>query len=237
MFDCEVVTKNYNRSKPYINDHNFLHEIAAQELIDATEGLTIVPKNILVLGHFPLLQALSQRFPNAHIENVEAFTTDPLKQKYDVILSVGHLQWVNAPLEYIINLKNNLNTEGCFGCVLPGEDTFANLRKAFIHADMDVLGGANMRVNPTISASDSLQLLQAAKFKDPLVHVSGVELKHTSVYDLVLDIRNMGGSVALKDRRREFTPKKVFDAADIYLKGNKDHFYTLVDLIVMVGHN
>lgn len=236
MFDYEVVKKNYNRSKPYINNHNFLHEIAAQELIDVIEGLTIAPKNILVLGHFPLLSSLQKQFPDAQIHNEDSFLPIPPKQQYDIIFSVGQLQWLNDSLEYIKSLKMQLTNNGCFGGVFPGEDTFANLRKAFIHADMAVLNGANMRINPTISASDALQLLLACGFKDPLVHVSGVELKHTSIFDLVLDIRHMGGSVALKDRRKEFTPKKVFESAERHLKRNKDHFYTQVDLVVMVGH-
>jgi SAM-dependent methyltransferase len=236
MFDYQVVKQNYQRAKPQIKEHGFLYEIAAQEIMDALSGLNLKPSSVLVLGYFPHVRLLQKQFPLANIAQLDGFVSDLPSNQYDAIISLGQIQWMNDPISYVSQLKALLSPGGFLGCVFPGENTFITLRQALITADMRVLGGAHLRVNPTISASDALLFLQSQGFKDPLVHISTVELKHNSIYDLMVDIRNMGGCNATKERRNTFTPKSVFNAVDVLLKAKQGYISTPVDLVVMIGH-
>jgi NADH dehydrogenase [ubiquinone] 1 alpha subcomplex assembly factor 5 len=128
-----------------------------------------------------------------------------------------------------------LNSDGVLYGIFPGEDSFKEVHKALIKADMILSKGAPQRIIPMISASDALNLMQAAQLGNPLVHVVSLELQHNTLIELLNDIRYMGAGNPFSDRSGHRTPKKLFALADFHLKGRHPYIESTVDLVVMIG--
>lgn len=237
MFSYDIILNNQKRFQSLFPECDFIFKVAAEECLGSLPELQISPTSILVLGHFPLMSALQETYPDAAIKYKPEFT--PLIDtvlSYDLIISVGQFQWINDPVAYLNAIKSILNPKGVFYGIFPGEDSLKNLHEALIKAEMVLRKGASQRTIPMISASDTLSLMQAATFTNPLVHVVSLELHHTTIHDLINDIRGMGGGNPMSNRPKDFAPKKLFSLANSYLTERKGYIESIIDLIVMTGH-
>lgn len=235
MFSYERIQTNLKRSDPFLSEHDFLHQIAAEECIASLSELSINPTSIMILGHFPGLMALKENYPNATYHILDGF--HPNLQdlpKFDLIISIGQIQWLNDPVDYLNQARTCLHAQGVFYAVFPGEDSFKELHKALVQAEMKLINGAHQRMIPLISASDALTLLQHAKFTNPLVHVVSIELHHDTVVDVLKDLRHMGGGNPLSSPATS-TPKRLFALANQYISSQSSHVETTVDLVVMIA--
>ncbi len=236
MFSYERIQTNLKRSKPPLSEHAFLHQIAAEECIASLSALSIHPASILVLGHFPAIDTLKESYPNATYHVLDGFTSNLEDlQKYDLIISIGQIQWLNNPEDYLTQVRHILNELGIFYAVFPGEDSFKEVHKALVQAEMQLINGAHQRMIPMISASDALTLLQHTKFTNPLVHVVSIELQHDTVVDLLKDLKHMGGGNPFK-AKATITPKRLFALANQHISSNFAYIESTVDLVVMIAH-
>ena len=236
MFSYDMIQKNQARFAHLLPEHDFIYNVAAEECLASLSELSLTPISILILGHFPLLETLQSTYPSASIDCREGFVPDiSTTNTYDIIISIGQLQWINDPLSYLTTLKSMLNSDGVLYGIFPGEDSFKEVHKALIKADMTFSKGAPQRIIPMISASDALNLMQAANIKNPLVHVVSLELQHNTLIELLNDIRYMGAGNPFSDRSGHKTPKKLFGLADFHLKGRHPYIESTVDLVVMIG--
>jgi NADH dehydrogenase [ubiquinone] 1 alpha subcomplex assembly factor 5 len=237
MFSYDVIFQNHRRFQSVFKQHDFIFKVASEECLESLSELQIAPTSILILGHFPLIEQLQQTYPNATINYKPEFNpTLETTSTYDLIISIGQFQWINDPITYLNTIKSILKPKAVFYGIFPGEDSFKALHKALIKAEMVLRNGASQRIIPMVSASDTLSLMQAAAFKNPLVHIASLELHHNTIYDLMNDIKGMGGSNPLSDRPKEFAPKKLFSLANSYLIERKNDIESIIDLIVMIGH-
>lgn len=236
MFSYDTIHKNQARFADRLSDHDFMYQVASEECSASLTELSITPTSILILGHYPGVEALKTAYPTATITHQSGFIPQLSSETtYDIILSIGQLQWINDPLSYLKTIKTMLALNGVFYGIFPGEDSFKELHKALIKADMILTKGACQRVIPMISASDALNLMQAAHIGNPLVHVVSLELQHNTAVELLNDIRYMGAGNPFSDRASHFAPKKLFSLTDFHLKGRHPHIETTVDLVVMIG--
>lgn len=236
MFSYDTIHKNQARFKDRLSDHDFMYQVASEECIASLSELSITPSSILILGHFPGLDAVRTMYSSAVIDHHTGFVPDlPKDTQHDIIISVGQLQWINDPLSYLQTIKSMMSTGGVFYGIFPGEDSFKELHKALIKADMILTKGAHQRIIPMISASDALNVMQAAHIGNPLVHVVSIELQHNTVIELLNDIRYMGAGNPLSQRASHFAPKKLFSLTDVHLTRHHPHIETNVDLVVMMG--
>lgn len=238
MFSYETIQKNHARFAKRLPDHEFIYQVAAEECIASLSELSLTPASILILGHFPSLETLQTIYAAASIEYREGFNPDiNAANTYDIIISIGQMQWINDPLSYLTTLKSMLTSDGVLYGIFPGEDSFKEVHKALIRADMVLSKGAPQRIIPMISASDTLNLMQAANIENPLVHVVSLELQHNTLIELLNDIRYMGAGNPFSDRSGHRTPKKLFALADFHLKGRHPYIESTVDLVVMIGRS
>lgn len=238
MFSYETIQKNQARFAKLLPEHDFIYQVAAEECMASLSELSITPTSILILGHFPLLETLQTTYAAATIEYRDGFAPEfQAANSYDIIISMGQLQWINDPLSYLNTLKTMLNSDGVFYGIFPGEDSFKEVHKALVKADMTLSKGAPQRIIPMMSASDALNLMQAAKLGNPLVHVVSLELQHNTLIELLNDIRYMGAGNPFSDRSGHKTPKKLFGLADFHLKGRHPYIESTVDLVVMIGRS
>jgi SAM-dependent methyltransferase len=135
----------------------------------------------------------------------------------DLVVSALALQFVNDLPGALVQVRRALKPDGLFLAALIGGETLTELRQAFAAAESDVEGGASPRVAPFADLRELGALLQRAGFALPVTDIDRVTVRYDTVFDLMHDLRRMGATNALLDRRR--TPLKratLMRMAEIY---------------------
>ena len=85
---------------------------------------------------------------------------------------------------------------------LAGGDTLTELRQAFAAAEAEIEDGISPRVAPFADVRDLGALLQRAGFALPVTDVERLTVRYASPIALMHDLRRMGATNALVERRR-----------------------------------
>jgi SAM-dependent methyltransferase len=137
----------------------------------------------------------------------------------DLVVSALALQFVNDLPGTLVQIRRALKPDGLFFAALLGGETLTELRQAFAAAESDVEGGVSPRVAPFADLRDLGALLQRAGFALPVTDTDRLTVRYDTVFDLMHDLRRMGATNALRDRRR--TPLKratLMRMAEIYAR-------------------
>jgi SAM-dependent methyltransferase len=124
----------------------------------------------------------------------------------DLIVSALALQFVNDLPGALIQIRRALKPDGLFLAALIGGDSLAELREAFAQAESEIEGGVSPRVAPFADLRELGALLQRAGFALPVVDSDRLTVRYPSVFALMRDLRRMGATNILTERRR--TPLK-----------------------------
>lgn len=142
---------------------------------------------------------------------------------FDLVVSALTLQLVNDLPGTLVQIRRALKPDGLFIAALMGGETLIELRRAFAAAESDVEGGASPRVAPFADLRDLGSLLQRAGFALPVTDADRVTVRYDSVFALMHDLRRMGWTNVMLDRRR--TPLKratLMRMAEIYARRFSD---------------
>jgi SAM-dependent methyltransferase len=138
-------------------------------------------------------------------------------ERFDLAASLLALQSVNDLPGALVQIRRALKPDGLFiGCLLGGS-TLSELRQAFTQAEAEVEGGASPRVALFADVRDLGGLLQRAGFALPVADSEVVRVRYGDPFALLRDLRAMGLTNPLQDRRR--TPLRratLLRAAAIY---------------------
>ena len=98
-----------------------------------------------------------------------------------------------------------------------GGDTLTELRQSFAAAEAECEGGVSPRVAPFADLRDVGALLQRAGFALPVTDVDRVVVRYDSAFALMADLRRMGATNILIERRRTPTRRAtMLRMAQIY---------------------
>jgi SAM-dependent methyltransferase len=120
----------------------------------------------------------------------------------DLVVSALALQFVNDLPGTLIQIRRALKPDGLFLAAMIGGDSLAELRESFAEAEAEVEGGVSPRVAPFADLRDLGGLLQRAGFALPVTDVDRVTARYASPLALMHDLRRMGATNALTERRR-----------------------------------
>jgi len=120
----------------------------------------------------------------------------------DLVTSALALQFVNDLPGTLIQICRALRPDGLLLAALVGGDSLTELRDAFAAAESEVEGGISPRVAPFADMRDLGGLLQRAGFALPVVDSDRLTVRYRSVFDLMHDLRRMGATNVLTERRR-----------------------------------
>jgi SAM-dependent methyltransferase len=138
-------------------------------------------------------------------------------ERFDLAVSLLALHSVNDLPGALVQIRRALKPDGLFlGCLLGGA-TLQELREAFTQAEAELEGGVSPRVAPFADVRDLGGLLQRAGFALPVTDLEPVIVRYADPFGLVRDLRAMGLTNALADRRK--TPLRratLFRAVEIY---------------------
>jgi SAM-dependent methyltransferase len=120
----------------------------------------------------------------------------------DLVVSGLALQFVNDLPGALVQIRRALKPDGLFVAALIGGDTLTELRQAFAAAEAEVEGGVSPRVAPFADVRSMGALLQRAGFTLPVADVDRVIVRYDSPLRLMHDLRRMGATNVLLERRR-----------------------------------
>lgn len=136
---------------------------------------------------------------------------------FDLAVAGLTLQFVNDLPGALLQIRRALKPDGLFLGGLFGGATLTELRRAWIEAETEVLGGVSPRVAPFADVRDLGGLLQRAGFALPVVDADIVRVRYATPLDLMRDLRAMGAGNVLADRRRvPVTRRLLLRACEIY---------------------
>ena len=135
----------------------------------------------------------------------------------DLVVSGLCLQFVNDLPGTLLQIRRALKPDGLFLAALLGEATLTELRQAFAAAETEIEGGLSPRVAPFVDVRTLGALLQRAGFALPVVDRDTLTARYDSAFALMQDLRRMGATNVLIERRR--TPLRratLLRAAELY---------------------
>lgn len=142
---------------------------------------------------------------------------------FDCIISLLDLHAINDVPGHLAQIATALKPDGlAILCFFAG-DSLRELRDAFLAAEQEVTGGASPRVAPMIDLREAGGLLQRAGLALPVADLDRLPLRYGEALTLMRDIKTLGYSNALADRRRALTPPTLLlRAAAIYAENFAD---------------
>jgi SAM-dependent methyltransferase len=121
----------------------------------------------------------------------------------DLVVSALALQFVNDLPGTLIQIRRALKPDGLFLAALVGGDTLTELRQAFAAAEAEIEDGISPHVAPFADLREMGTLLQRAGFALPVTDIDRLTVRYASPFDLMHDLRRMGASNPLIERRRQ----------------------------------
>jgi len=135
----------------------------------------------------------------------------------DLVVSALALHWVNDLPGALLQLRQALKPDGLLLVSLLGGETLAELRQSLMSAELAEEGGVSPRVSPFAELRDLGGLLQRAGFAMPVVDSDVLTATYPNALALMRDLRGMGESNAVAERRRAFTRRGTLaQAAALY---------------------
>jgi SAM-dependent methyltransferase len=135
----------------------------------------------------------------------------------DLAVSALALQFVNDLPGLLAQIRRALKPDGLLLAAMVGGDTLTELRQAFAVAEAELEGGISPRVAPFADLRDVGALLQRAGFALPVTDVDRIVVRYANAFALMQDLRRMGATNVLVERRRAPTRRAtLLRMAEIY---------------------
>jgi SAM-dependent methyltransferase len=138
-------------------------------------------------------------------------------ESLDLVVSGLAFQFVNDLPGVLAQIRRALKPDGLLLAAMIGGDTLTELRQSFASAEAECEGGVSPRVAPFADLRDVGSLLQRAGFALPVTDVDRIVARYDSAFALMQDLRRMGATNILLERRRTPTRRAtMLRMAQIY---------------------
>ena len=138
-------------------------------------------------------------------------------ESIDLAVSALALQFVNDLPGVLAQIRRALKPDGLLLAAMIGGDTLTELRQSFAAAEAELEGGISPRVAPFADLRDVGALLQRAGFALPVTDVDRIVVRYDNAFALMQDLRRMGATNVLVERRRAPTRRAtMLRMAQIY---------------------
>jgi malonyl-ACP O-methyltransferase BioC len=227
VFDRAVLRKHRDRAAPLFPAHDFLVREVAERLADRLNDVTRKFPLALDLGchtgevadtlggrggietlvQADLSPAMAAR-AGANGRPTLAADEEWLpfaENSFDLVISCLSLHWVNDLPGTLVQIRRVLKPDGLFLCAMLGGETLKELRQSLAEAEIAEEGGMSPRVSPFADVRDLGGLLQRAGFALPVVDADAVNVAYGDPMRLLADLRGMGETNAVAERRKTLT--------------------------------
>jgi SAM-dependent methyltransferase len=123
-------------------------------------------------------------------------------ESLDLVVSALAFQFVNDLPGVLAQIRRALKPDGLLLAAMIGGDTLTELRQSFAVAEAEYEGGVSPRVAPFADLRDIGSLLQRVGLALPVIDVDRVVVRYDDAFALMQDLRRMGATNILVERRR-----------------------------------
>ena len=222
IFDSRQLLRQRERASQHARAHDFLLQRVADDFAERLEVVNRQFATILDLGshHGVIGRSMTGR-PGAETV-VSADTSQRVLDQcasprvvvdlealpfhdatFDLVVSGLSLQLINDLPGALVQVRRCLKPDGLFLGAMLGGSTLQELREAFVAAEAAIEGGVSPRVAPFADVRDLGSLLQRSGFALPVVDADIVTVAYPTPLHLMREIRGMGASNMLVERRRK----------------------------------
>lgn len=241
-FDRRTVRAHRDRAAAGFADHDFLLREVGHRLVERLEDIRRTFPRVLDLGCHDgglrellagkagselLVQAdVSARMTaRAHtaashqalqvVADEEALPFAPAS--FDLAISNLSLHWVNDLPGALLQIRQMLKPDGLLLAALLGGETLFELRQCLMEAELVGEGGLSPRISPFAEVRDMGNLLSRAGFALPVADCDTITVTYQNALALMHDLRGMGESNAVAERRKTFSRRNtLLEAASLY---------------------
>ena len=163
------------------------------------------------------LHARVDRLARIELPDLESEPLPFEPESLDLVVSALAFQFVNDLPGVLAQIRRALKPDGLLLAAMIGGETLTELRQSFAAAEAECEGGVSPRVAPFADLRDLGALLQRAGFALPVTDVDRVVVRYTNAFALMQDLRRMGATNILRERRRTPTRRAtMLRMAQIY---------------------
>ena len=204
LFDRALLRARIDRARR-AGPVTFLLDRVVEDMADRLQAVTRGFSNVAEIGSpGELLRApIADRFKSIHRTDLDESETLPFEpESLDLALSALALQFVNDLPGVLAQIRRALKPDALLLAAMIGGDTLTELRQSFAAAEAECEGGVSPRVAPFADLRDIGSLLQRAGLALPVTDVDRVVVRYDSAFALMADLRRMGATNILIERRR-----------------------------------
>ena len=200
----------------------FLLDRVSEDLVERLHAVLREFSNGIDLGTLgdQVRDALAGSVKQLRTAALPVADTEPLALapvSVDLVVSALALQFVNDLPGVLAQIRRALKPDGLFLAATIGGETLTELRQSFAVAEAEVEGGVSPRVAPFADLRDLGALLQRAGFALPVTDVDRIVVRYDTAFALMRDLRRMGATNILNERRRTLSRRATFlKMAQIY---------------------
>jgi SAM-dependent methyltransferase len=200
----------------------FLLDRAAEDMAERLHAVLREFKNAADVGTpgDQVRNILHQRVDQLTRIELPDLESEPLplqRDSLDLVVSALAFQFVNDLPGVLAQIRRALRPDGLLLAAMIGGETLTELRQSFAAAEAECEGGVSPRVAPFADLRDVGALLQRAGFALPVTDVDRVVVRYTDAFALMQDLRRMGATNILRERRRTPTRRAtMLRMAQIY---------------------
>ena len=219
LFDRALLRARQNRARrgePVTFLFDRVAEDMEERLAAVTRGFSDTAE-IWTPGELLRKQAADRFKSITRIDPDETETLRLAPESLDLAVSALAFQFVNDLPGVLAQIRRALRPDGLLLAAMIGGDTLTELRQSFAAAEAECEGGVSPRVAPFADLRDIGGLLQRAGLALPVTDVDRVVVRYDSAFALMADLRRMGATNMLIERRRAPTRRgTMLRMAQIY---------------------
>lgn len=233
VFNRRVVHRHRERALATFGEHDFLFREVADRLLERLDDVTrsfpkaldhgargdLIPEMIGKRGGIETLIRCGSTLMETGENTVRADDELPpfADGAFDLVISNLCLHWINDLPGTLSQIRRILKPDGLMIGAMFGGETLKELRTALNEAEISVEGGLSPRVSPFADIRDIGSLMQRAGFALPVVDAETIAVSYGDPFKLLKDLRGMGETNAVMERRLNFTRREtLMQAMAIY---------------------
>jgi SAM-dependent methyltransferase len=204
LFDRALLRARMDRARR-VGPATFLLDRVVEDMADRLQAVTRGFSDVAEIGSPGelLRTSVADRFKTIRRIDFQETETLPLEpESLDLALSALALQFVNDLPGVLAQIRRALKPDGLLLAAMVGGDTLTELRQSFAAAEAECEGGVSPRVAPFADLRDVGGLLQRAGLALPVTDIDRVVVRYDSAFALMADLRRMGATNILVERRR-----------------------------------
>jgi SAM-dependent methyltransferase len=206
LFDRELLRVRLRRAENQ-DAATFLLDRVAEDMAERLHAVLREFKSGADIGTWgdQVRDALAGRVGELARVDLPDSETEPLPlapESIDLAVSALAFQFVNDLPGVLAQIRRALKPDGLLLAAMIGGDTLTELRQSFAAAEAELESGISPRVAPFADLRDIGALLQRAGFALPVTDVDRIVVRYDGALALILDLRRMGATNVLVERRR-----------------------------------